>query len=64
MNGNERSAAPDSDPDTAPDLSVDGWPEKFARRDRWGSSYAAHATRSSTASRRPTTRNARSIWLM
>ena len=31
MNGNERSTARDSDPDTAPDLSVDGWPEKFAR---------------------------------
>ena len=31
MNGNERSTAPDSDPDTAPNLSADGWPRKFAR---------------------------------
>ena len=31
MNGNERSTGPDSDPDTAPDLSANGWPEKFAR---------------------------------
>lgn len=31
MNGNERSMDPGSDPDTAPDLSKNGWPEKFAR---------------------------------
>ena len=31
MNGNERSISRDFDPDTAPDLSGDGWPEKFAR---------------------------------
>ena len=31
MNGNERSTARDFDPDTAPDLAADGWPEKFAQ---------------------------------
>ena len=31
MNGNARSTPRDFDPDTAPDLSGDGWPEKFAR---------------------------------
>ncbi len=31
MNGNERSIPQDFDPDTAPDLSRDSWPEKFAR---------------------------------
>ena len=31
MNGNERSTPQDFDPDTAPDLSEDGWPEKFAK---------------------------------
>ena len=31
MNGNERSTVHDFDRDTAPDLSVDGWPEKFAQ---------------------------------
>ncbi len=31
MNGNERSMARDFDRDTAPDLSEDGWPEKFAK---------------------------------
>ncbi len=31
MNGNERSTAHGSEPDIAPDLSTDGWPEKFAR---------------------------------
>ncbi len=31
MNGNERSIPPDFDPDTAPDLSRDDWPEKFAK---------------------------------
>ena len=31
MNGNERPIPQDFDPDTAPDLSRDGWPEKFAR---------------------------------
>ena len=31
MNGNERSMARGFDRDTAPDLSEDGWPEKFAR---------------------------------
>ena len=31
MNGNERSTARDFDPDAAPDLAGDGWPEKFAR---------------------------------
>ena len=31
MNGNERSTAQDSERDGAPDLSTDGWPEKFAR---------------------------------
>lgn len=31
MTGNERSTGHDSDQDTAPDLSRNGWPEKFAR---------------------------------
>ena len=31
MNGNERSTPRDFDRDTAPDLSGDGWPEKFAK---------------------------------
>ena len=31
MNENERSTARDSDPDDAPDLSGEGWPEKFAK---------------------------------
>lgn len=31
MNGNGDTTANDFDPDTAPDLSKDGWPEKFAR---------------------------------
>ena len=31
MNGNERSTPRDFDQDTAPDLSGDGWPEKFAK---------------------------------
>ncbi len=31
MNGNERSTAPGSEQDVAPDLSIDGWPEKFAQ---------------------------------
>ena len=31
MNGNERSTARGFDPDTAPDLSKNGWPERFAR---------------------------------
>ena len=31
MNENKRTTAPDWDPDEAPDLSRDGWPEKFAR---------------------------------
>lgn len=31
MNQNDDSAARDFDPDTAPDLSRDGWPEKFAK---------------------------------
>ena len=30
MNENEHSATEDSDPDDAPDLSRNGWPEKFA----------------------------------
>ena len=30
MNTNDDSVARDFDPDTAPDLSRDGWPEKFA----------------------------------
>ena len=30
MNTNEDSVTRDFDPDTAPDLSRDGWPEKFA----------------------------------
>ena len=30
MNGNDRSTAP-AERDVAPDLSTDGWPEKFAR---------------------------------
>ncbi len=30
MDANENSIARDFDPDTAPDLSRDGWPEKFA----------------------------------
>ena len=38
MNENDGSAVPGFDADTAPDLSTDGWPEKFAktpvRRDR------------------------------
>ena len=31
MNENEQSTARDSDPDDAPDLSGDGWPEQFAK---------------------------------
>ena len=31
MNENERSTARDSDPDDAPDLTGDGWREKFAK---------------------------------
>ena len=31
MTGNEGSTGQGSDPDTAPDLSTDGWPERFAR---------------------------------
>ena len=31
MSANERSTAPGSDGDLAPDLSTGGWPEKFAR---------------------------------
>ena len=31
MDESERSTAPDSDWDAAPDLSRDGWPDKFAR---------------------------------
>ncbi len=31
MNVNESSTHRDFDPDTAPDLSGDGWPEKFAK---------------------------------
>ena len=31
MNENERSTAPGSEGDVAPDLSTGGWPEKFAR---------------------------------
>ncbi len=31
MTENEHSTAPGSDPDTAPDLSLDDWPDKFAR---------------------------------
>lgn len=31
MNDNDASTDRGFDPDTAPDLSTDGWPEKFAR---------------------------------
>ena len=31
MSGNAHSTDRDFDPDTAPDLAADGWPEKFAR---------------------------------
>ena len=31
MNENEHSTVRDSDPDDAPDLSGEGWPEKFAK---------------------------------
>ena len=31
MNANKHSTAPDSEKDLAPDLSADGWPEKFAK---------------------------------
>lgn len=31
MNENDDSTARGLDPDTAPDLSKDGWPEKFAK---------------------------------
>ena len=31
MNGKDSSIAQDFDPDTAPDLSKDGWPEKFSK---------------------------------
>ena len=31
MNGDERSTAHGSEQDIAPDLSADGWPEKFAQ---------------------------------
>ena len=31
MNAKEHSTPRDFDPDTAPDLSRDGWPEKFSK---------------------------------
>ena len=31
MNENDGSTARGFDPDTAPDLSTDGWPERFAK---------------------------------
>lgn len=31
MKGNESSTVRGFDPDTAPDLSTDGWPERFAQ---------------------------------
>ena len=31
MNGKDNSIAQDFDPDTAPDLSKDGWSEKFSK---------------------------------
>lgn len=31
MNGGKQSMGRDFDPDDAPDLSRDGWPEKFAK---------------------------------
>ena len=31
MNANQRTTVSDWDPDEAPDLSRDGWPEKFAK---------------------------------
>lgn len=31
MKGNEGSTVRGFDPDTAPDLSMDGWPERFAQ---------------------------------
>ena len=31
MKGNEGSTVRGRDPDTAPDLSTDGWPERFAQ---------------------------------
>ena len=31
MSEKDGSTAPGFDPDTAPDLSTDGWPEKFAK---------------------------------
>ena len=31
MNGKDNSIAQDFDPDTAPNLSKDGWPEKFSK---------------------------------
>ena len=31
MHGNERSTVPGSEKDVAPDLSVDGWTERFAK---------------------------------
>ena len=31
MSGNAHSTDRDFDPDTAPDLAADGWPEKFER---------------------------------
>lgn len=31
MNGSDSSIVDDSDPDAAPDLSRDGWPEKFEK---------------------------------
>ena len=31
MNGNERSTDPGSEQDVAPDLSTDGWPDRFAQ---------------------------------
>ncbi len=49
MNTNEDPVARDFDPDAAPDLSRDGWPEKFAAANvRW---EAAAGKRGSTGRR-------------
>ena len=49
MSGNERTTARGFDADTAPDLSTDGWPERFAQATvRRGRPRIAHPKLSTT----------------
>ena len=52
MNENDGSTARGSDPDTAPDLSKDGWPEKFAKAPVRRGRPPKASTTSATAPRR------------